>query len=181
MWPATSDAVFSRLKAGIHQYEAPKLCCLWVHPRAWRQADGILCWPTCSIRQNSMDRLNSRARGGGVNAERPARESSVVVIKRYFGLLACTLIALYLSLSPIYALLNFQEYASDVPHFMRYVLIPRPHWSDFSGSWLVCKAPLRHWCGHLWLEHTTRSLLLRGLAHASIYPSQAGNAGSVQR
>ena len=61
---------------------------------------------------------------GRVNAERPARQSSVVVIKRYFGLLACTLIALYLSLSPIYALLNFQEYASDVPHFMRYVLIP---------------------------------------------------------
>jgi hypothetical protein len=46
------------------------------------------------------------------------------VIKRYFGPLVCVLIALYLSLSPTYALLNFQEYASDVPHLLRYVLIP---------------------------------------------------------
>ncbi len=65
----------------------------------------------------------SRPRRGALNAE-PASQSSVVVIKKYFGLLACTLIALYLSLSPLYALLNFQEYASDVPHFMRYVFIP---------------------------------------------------------
>jgi hypothetical protein len=38
----------------------------------------------------------SRARGGGTHTERLARESSVVVIKTYFGLLACTLVGLYL-------------------------------------------------------------------------------------
>lgn len=48
----------------------------------------------------------------------------MTVIKRYFGLLSCTLIALYLFLSPTYALLNFRDYASELPHFMRYVLVP---------------------------------------------------------
>ncbi|WP_331375969.1 SGNH/GDSL hydrolase family protein [Sinorhizobium chiapasense] len=44
--------------------------------------------------------------------------------KRYLGFLACALPALYLLLGPVYALLHFEEYASETPHFIRYVLVP---------------------------------------------------------
>jgi hypothetical protein len=61
------------------------------------------------------------------------------VIKRNFGLLACTSVATYLLLSPIYALLNFQEYASDVPQLMRYVLIPGLIGAAFLATGLLAR------------------------------------------
>ncbi|QLL63842.1 SGNH/GDSL hydrolase family protein [Sinorhizobium mexicanum] len=36
----------------------------------------------------------------------------------------CTILAAYFLLSPAYALLNYSEYASAAPHFLRYVVIP---------------------------------------------------------
>lgn len=44
--------------------------------------------------------------------------------KRHLGLLVCAVPGLYLLLSPIYALLHYQLFAAETPHFIRYVLIP---------------------------------------------------------
>ncbi|RVP52447.1 SGNH/GDSL hydrolase family protein [Sinorhizobium medicae] len=44
--------------------------------------------------------------------------------KRHFGLAVCVLPALYLLLSPVYALLNYDLFAAEAPHFVRYVVIP---------------------------------------------------------
>ncbi|MFQ6159697.1 SGNH/GDSL hydrolase family protein [Sinorhizobium meliloti] len=44
--------------------------------------------------------------------------------KRHFGLLVCAIPGLYLLLSPIYALLHYELFATEIPHFLRYVLIP---------------------------------------------------------
>ncbi|WP_457584450.1 SGNH/GDSL hydrolase family protein [Ensifer canadensis] len=46
------------------------------------------------------------------------------MIKRKLGLLICVLIAVYFLVSPAYALLNFREFASDLPLFIRYVAVP---------------------------------------------------------
>ncbi|MDK1385963.1 GDSL-type esterase/lipase family protein [Sinorhizobium sp. 8-89] len=46
------------------------------------------------------------------------------MIKRHLGLVVCALPGLYLLASPIYALLNYQLFAAEAPHFVRYVLIP---------------------------------------------------------
>ncbi len=44
--------------------------------------------------------------------------------KRHLGLLVCAIPGLYLLLSPIYALLHYELFAAEIPHFLRYVLIP---------------------------------------------------------
>ncbi|WFU51031.1 SGNH/GDSL hydrolase family protein [Sinorhizobium terangae] len=46
------------------------------------------------------------------------------MIKRHFGLVVCALLGLYLLSSPIYALLHYQLFAAETPHFIRYVLTP---------------------------------------------------------
>ncbi|PKA42020.1 GDSL-type esterase/lipase family protein (plasmid) [Rhizobium sullae] len=46
------------------------------------------------------------------------------MIKRKRGILICVLIAVYLLVSPAYALLNFRDFASDLPLFIRYVAVP---------------------------------------------------------
>lgn len=43
---------------------------------------------------------------------------------RRTGFILCTILAAYFLLSPTYALLNYSEYASSAPHFLRYVVIP---------------------------------------------------------
>ncbi|MCA1369291.1 SGNH/GDSL hydrolase family protein [Bradyrhizobium sp. BRP14] len=43
---------------------------------------------------------------------------------RHLGLLLCGLLGLYLLISPIYALLHFKQFASLIPHLMRYVVVP---------------------------------------------------------
>ena len=118
----------------------------------------------------------SRARGG-VNAERPPRQSSVVVIKRYFGLLACTLIALYLSLSPLYALLNFQEYASDVPHFMRYVLIPGLIGATFLAVGLFARRSVATGVGIYGLSILLALFFFEGLLTVRSIPVRLGMIG----
>jgi hypothetical protein len=44
--------------------------------------------------------------------------------KRHLGLAVCVLPALYLLLSPLYALLHYHVFAAEAPHFIRYVLVP---------------------------------------------------------
>ncbi len=44
--------------------------------------------------------------------------------KRHLGVLVCAIPGLYLLLSPIYALLHYELFAAEIPHFLRYVLIP---------------------------------------------------------
>ncbi|PDT52893.1 MULTISPECIES: SGNH/GDSL hydrolase family protein [Sinorhizobium] len=44
--------------------------------------------------------------------------------KRHLGLVACAVPGLYLLLSPVYAVLHYQLFAAEPPHFIRYVLIP---------------------------------------------------------
>jgi hypothetical protein len=66
---------------------------------------------------------------------------------RKVGIITCILLALYLLLSPAYALLNFDEFGSERPHFIRYILVPgalaaaflamgflaRPQWAAVTG------------------------------------------------
>ena len=71
--------------------------------------------------------------------EAQRRESGNVVIKRNLGILICVLIAVYLLVSPAYALLNFRDFASDVPLFIRYVAIPGLLGIAFLGIGLLAK------------------------------------------
>ncbi|PDT50454.1 hypothetical protein [Sinorhizobium fredii] len=58
---------------------------------------------------------------------------------RHFGLLLCGLLGLYLLLSPIYAFVHFQQFASLPEHFMRYVMIPGLLGSAFVAVGLLAK------------------------------------------
>jgi hypothetical protein len=66
---------------------------------------------------------------------------------RKIGIVTCIVLALYLSSSLAYALLNFDEFGSEPRHFIRYILVPgtlaaavlaigflaRPQWSAVTG------------------------------------------------
>jgi hypothetical protein len=70
-----------------------------------------------------------------------------VATSRKVGAASCTLLAIYLLLSPIYALLNFEAFGSAAPQFLRYILAPaglaalllgigwlaRPDWAALTG------------------------------------------------
>jgi hypothetical protein len=70
-----------------------------------------------------------------------------VLASRKIGIAACTIFALYLLMSPGYALLNFDDFGSEAPHFLRYVLVPgligvafllagwlvKPQWAAVAG------------------------------------------------
>ena len=76
-----------------------------------------------------------------------AREPS-----RRLGLFLCGLVAAYFLISPIYALLKFEDFASATPQLVRYVIIPsaiallllaiglfaRPAWSAIVGVCTIC-------------------------------------------
>jgi len=118
----------------------------------------------------------SRARGREVSTERGA---NVVVIKRYFGPLVCMLIALYLSLSPVYALLNFQEYASDIPHFMRYVLIPGLIGGAFLALGLLAKPRFAAAAGTYGVSALLALFFFEGLLTLQSIPVRLGMLGQL--
>ncbi|WP_065377216.1 GDSL-type esterase/lipase family protein [Ensifer adhaerens] len=63
------------------------------------------------------------------------------MIKRKLGILICALIAVYLLMSPAYALLNFRDFASELPLFIRYVAIPGLLGVAFLATGLFAKPP----------------------------------------
>lgn len=45
-------------------------------------------------------------------------------LRKIAGSILCIIIAVYFLVSPIYALFHFEDYASALPHFLRYVAVP---------------------------------------------------------
>jgi hypothetical protein len=101
------------------------------------------------------------------------------MIPRNPGLLACTLIALYLFLSPAYALLNFQDYASDVPHFMRYVFVPGLIASAFLATGLLAKPRFAAIVGAYGLSALLALLAFEALLTFQSIPVRLGMLGQL--
>ncbi|WP_246225925.1 SGNH/GDSL hydrolase family protein [Chelativorans xinjiangense] len=58
----------------------------------------------------------------------------------WLAMTACTLVALYFLASTFYALVNFDEFASAIPQFLRYVLTPAALGAGFLAIGLLAKS-----------------------------------------
>jgi GDSL-like Lipase/Acylhydrolase family len=100
-------------------------------------------------------------------------------IRPYLGRLACTLVGLYLLLSPAYALLNFQEYASEVPYFIRYVLVPGLIGAAFLATGLLARPRLAAVAGTYGLSALLALFMFEALLTYRSIPLWLGTLGQL--
>ncbi|WP_274628672.1 SGNH/GDSL hydrolase family protein [Arvimicrobium flavum] len=107
---------------------------------------------------------------------RPKRRSGM---GRGLGAAACIIVGVYLLLSPTYALLNFAAYASEAPHFLRYVAIPVLIAVGFLGTAIFASANVAMIVGSCGLSALAALFLFEALLTMQSVPVRMGMLGQL--